>query len=178
MSYSFLASKFTLDMFTRGGTRRGSGGARARRGLVFREGKRDGWFNGEDFKTRRAERRIGYASRGSSRARIERDAERLVAVGGRPAQASADRPRRGSFVASKETVRADRTCSTLVSLRFSRPLTQSSSSALPTKNAGFCKPMPEAACAIVDVVRRRARRVVAATARKNHDKRSFPFFAH
>jgi hypothetical protein len=47
-------------------------------------------------------------------------------------------------------------------------LTQSSSSALPTKNAGFCKPMPEAACAIVDVVRReRARRVVAATARKN-----------
>ena len=40
------------------------------------------------------------------------------------------------------------TCSTFVSLRLSKPLTQSSSSARPTKNAGFCKPMPEAACAM------------------------------
>lgn len=69
-----------------------------------------------------------------------------------------------------------RTCSTLVSLRFSRPLTQSSSSALPTKNAGFCKPIPEAVCAIVDVVRReRARRVVTADAAENAKKTTFPF---
>jgi hypothetical protein len=57
-------------------------------------------------------------------------------------------------------------------------LTQSSSSALPTKNAGFCKPMPEAACAIVDVVRReRARRGVEPTVRcpNNGRRLSFPF---
>ena len=38
-----------------------------------------------------------------------------------------------------------RTCSTLESLRLSSPLTHSRSSARPTKNAGFCSPMLEAA---------------------------------
>lgn len=126
-------------------------------------------------------------SRGAGRAgRVESagvegvGAGRVVVVGRAAGASEQPTVRAATFVRRVRKERDSsgeiRTCSTLVSLRFNRPLTQSSSSALPTKNAGFCKPMPEAACAILDVVRReRARRVVAANAReKCETTASFP----